>query len=84
MKKIEFMKYMCIIDDFVSLKPISYDWNGLNNSITIEYSEKANNKKDISSEIDFLQDEKDFVCREYTGNSITLNDGFLTIIVKSR
>ena len=84
MKKIEFMKYMCIIDDFVSLKPISYDWNGLNNSITIEYNEKANNKRDISSEIDFLQDEKGFICREYTGNSITLNDGFLTIIVKSR
>ena len=83
MKKIDFMRYMCIIDDFVSLNPISYNWYGLNNSITIEYS-KTVNKKNISSEIDFLQDEKGFKCCEFGRNSITLNDGFLTIIIKIR
>lgn len=77
---ITFKSYMNIIDDLFELKPCKY--MHYDNTIIVSYHTSTPNKKDIASEIDFLQAEKNFVCKSYTGYQITLNDGFLTIIIE--
>lgn len=75
-----FSRYMCIIDDLVNLKPISYDWSGANCNIYVKYNKSAN-YKDIASEIDFLRDEKGFSYNEINPKKCILFDGFLSITI---
>lgn len=75
-----FARYMCIIDDLVSLKPVEYCWTGHDNNIYVRYNKTAN-YKDIASEIDFLQDEKGFSYTEINPKKCILSDGFLSITI---